>query len=614
MTPRWLFAGTAAVALLTALPASALDLCLVDDPSVCPAADGALSVGAAAMMAQTPPYQFDPPNPYANKKPKTANDIKVQQLVVFGDDHSAAALDYPLWHQVLDADRRFGKVTNYAQVGATSLEADDPSLKTEMDAALRKKGKKPRPDRFEASKKALTVVYFGHNDITQVFNLGELADRWNQASSQLDRLLNAGATDRDRRLFLVLPYDYGRTPGTTGAAATALQSFSIRWANDLTDYANAHANVVAVDFFTFSNRVLDNPTDWGLDSSSAFFNTEGVEPVNGSLMRANLSQRGHELLAALVEHYVTQGWNWSNTLAGGPETVARLNQDIDEGLIGAFAEAEARDLSLFAFPVGTAEPTFRFGEADAATSGVGLGWRIGADTAVAFVQAGGEAHGRAERDGGAVRSDSSLALSGVALVQRGEGWTAQTRLLWGEEDVVRRNFDALTGTVTRGGTDGSWLQFSQRFEGERETPAGTLRPWASVDVTRRRIDGYAMSDPYLGTARYGGAEATDVTGSFGLAFDAAPIALDAEGTTLRLSAELGYVRDLRADPYEVRVQLGENSRWTERIERPERSDVFAGFSATLQLGEATALGARYGFAHGVAGTDQAFGVSFTRRF
>lgn len=612
MIPRWLFAGPAAVALLTALPAAALELC--DNEGATPgcttgAVSDALYVSGAGKKHKTPPYQFNPPNPYAKKKPKDANQIKVKQLVVFGDDHSAADLGYPLWHQVLDADKRFGKVINFARPGATSQEADDPSLKTEMDAALQKKKKKkgkPKPDKFKASKKAATVVYIGHNDITQVFNNTELDERWNDASPQLDRLVNAGATAKNRRVFLVLPYDYGRTPGVTGAVASSLTSFSINWASHLTDYANGRARVVAVDLFTFSNRVLDDPGNWGLANADAFF--------AGTGMGAMLSQRGHELVAALVEHYFTQGWNWSNTLAGGPATVTQLNADIDNDLIEAFAEAEARELSLFAFPVGTAAPAFRFGEVDAGTSGVGFGWRVGPDTALAFVQAGGETRTRASRAGDAVRGESTLTMSGIALLQRGEGWTAQTRLLWGREDIVRRDFDATAGAVSRGGTDGTWLSFSQRLDGELETTAGTLRPFAGLEVTRRRIDGYAMRDPYLGTARYGSAEVTDITASAGLAFDAAPIAVGEGGTILRLSAEIGFVYDLRADPYRVEVRLGENSRWSERMERPKREDVFAGFSASLDLDADTSLGARYGFVRGAEGTDHAFGLRFTRRF
>jgi len=628
MTSRWLFAGTAMTALLTALPASAFDLCGAGDAtSGCTA--GAVDDALYASSAASTP--FDPPNPYATKKPKRdwpielkndpKNWISVKELVVFGDDHSAANLGYRLWHQVADDDPRVGKVINYALVGATSRESQEddnpsPSLKTEMDAALQQKKKKnaANPDIFKAGSKAATVVYIGHNDITQVFSNDELDARWNGAAPQLNRLLDAGATAKNRRVFLVLPYNYGRTPGTDGIAATFLTGFSIRWATHLTNYANGHQNVVAVDFFTFSNRVLNDPVHWGLDNANAFFNTEGVAPVEGSLMRAHLGQRAHELLAALLEHYLTQGWNWSNTLAGGPATVAQLNADIDEGLIGAFAAADARDLSLFAFPVGAREPAFRFGEADAGTSGAGFGWRVGPDTAVAFVQAGGQSEARATRAGDAVRGESALTMSGVAFLQRGEGWMAQTRLLWGREDIGRRDFDAVADAISYGGTDGTWLSFSQRFDGELETAAGTLRPFAGLEVTRRHVDGYAMRDPYLGTARYGAVEVTDVTASAGLAFDAAPIAVGDGGAVLRLSAEIGFVRDLRADPYRVEVRLGENSRWSERIDRPERRDVLAGFSASLDLDADTSLGARYGFVHGAQGTDHAIGVSFTHRF
>ncbi len=613
-----MMAGVAGVALVLGLattPAAAFEVCTDDDPTAVAACPGTVADGALAVQAKKrgrgkpKPYRFDPANPYAKKKPRDANQVRVKQLFVLGDEESVAGGSVKVWWEWQRDRGLFRKVTSLARAGATGGDTDN-DIAQQMDDLLQKKKKrknKPRPDKFRASKKALTVVQIGLNDITQVYNTSELDSRWTFAEAQLDRLENAGATAKGRKVFLILPHDVGRQPGWTAKEAAALRSFSIHWATKLTDYATPPTGgFVAVDALTFFDRVMDRPSNWGLSAATDIF--------SGSRFNAVYSEAGQKLLGALVEHYLTQGWNWANSLDPGVSTtVPQLIADIDNGLVDAYAFAAETEMPVFGFTVGdTGAPSGTAFTAGDGYRGVGIGWRLGEATGLAFVHAESVDGIRYAGRFGEERATVRGGLDGFALVHEGEGYVWTARVLWGREDVNRSRFDALSGEAVRGGTGVTSLRLGQRLETAFTVGGATLSPWLGLEFARRQVDGYALDDPYVGRVRFGDATLDERTLELGLRFAAPERPVEGLGL-LHLSGELAWVRDFSDRTVELALTEGRTRR-VETVELPSRDALRVGLSATLVRGDGLSLGADWGLVRGDAGTDQRIGFRLGYRF
>ncbi len=615
---RSMMVGVAGLALalgMTALPAEAFEVCpstgavtvdLCADPGDAPE----LAAKPKKRRAKPKPYQFNPRNPYARKKPRDANQVRVRQLIVLGDEESVAGGSIKVWWEWQRDRGLFRKVTSLARAGATGGDTAN-DIAQQMDDLLQKKKKKkknkPRPDKFRASKRALTVVQFGLNDITQVYSTSELDDRWTFMEGQLDRLKNAGATAKGRKVFLILPHDVGRQPGWDASEAAALRNFSIHWARKLSDYATPPSSgFVAVDALTFFDRVMAKPSDWGLSAATDIF--------SGSRFDTVYSEAGQKLLGALVEHYLTQGWNWANTLDPGVgTTVPQLISDIDNGLIDAYAFASETETPVFGFTVGdtgtSSGTAFTAGDG---YRGIGIGWRLGEATGLAFVHAENTDGIRYAGRFGEERATVRGGLDGFALVHEGEGYVWTARVLWGREDLTRSRFDALSGEAVRGGTEVTSLRLGQRLETAFTVGGATLSPWLGLEFARRQVDGYALDDPYVGRVRFGDATLDERTLELGLRFAAPERTVEGLGT-LRLSGELAWVRDFSDRTVALAITEGRTRR-VETVELPSRDALRLGLSATLMRGDGLSLGADWGMVRGEAGTDQRVGFRLGYRF
>ncbi len=613
-------AGFALLAGLLAMPAQAWEVCdptdaLVDGPCALPTTDS-LAAKQKKKKKKKSIYQFNPRNPYAKKKPRDANQVNVKQLIVIGDEESVAGSGTKTWWEFQRDRGLFRKVTSLARAGATGGDTAN-DIKDQLDDLLQKRKKKkkkkknkPRPDRFKASKKALTVVQLGLNDITQVFNTSELDTRWAFMRDQLDRLRAAGATAKNRRVFLVLPHDVGKQPGWTSKEASALRSFSIYWAGKLAQYATPPSNrFIAVDTLTFFDRVLANPTKWGINGAADLF--------SGTRFDAVYSEAGQRLLGGLVEHYLTQGWNWANTMDPGVSTtVAQLTDDINNGLIDAWQFATEAEVPVFGFAVGNArdeEARVGFAETPATdVQGFGLGWRLDSATALAFVHGESTTGMAYEYRRGEERAQARGGYEGLALLRQGEGWSWTVQLLWGREALTRSSADALSGQATRGETEARTLRLSQRLATSFELGSVTFAPWLGLDLARREVDGYAMDDPYVGRVRFGSATIEERTAEVGLQLTGPATVLEDVGV-LRLSGEIAWTHDFSDRTVALALTEGRTRR-VEQLELPSREALRLGLAASLVRENGLTLGADWAMVRGANGTDQQVGLRLRYRF
>ncbi len=172
--------------------------------------------GSGGAAAQS----FAVPNPYASGLGDT--DISIRRLVVFGDSYSKLKRkSWRNWSEQLRyelSNPATGKtlvtaLPAYAVSGATagSYAGSTNDLTQQVTRWL---GTAPK---FVA--RDLTLVYLGYNDIKLSPDPGDgkLAGAMLVYQAQLDRIIKAGAAGSPRRIFLVMPHDWGRSPRYVGS-------------------------------------------------------------------------------------------------------------------------------------------------------------------------------------------------------------------------------------------------------------------------------------------------------------------------------------------------------------------------------------------------------------
>ncbi|GBD42215.1 hypothetical protein HRbin39_01604 [bacterium HR39] len=412
----------------------------------------------------------------------------------------------------------------------------------------------------------------------------------------------------------MLSPDYGRYPNVSDPPTR--RTYTLDWANFLTDYGNAHVNFVPVDLFTFFERVFNEPSRFGLTNVTTPDPANAVGDHATALFYDDIhfGDKGHALIAALVEHYLSEAWDWANTLTHGPDTVAQLNRDIDDGLITAFARADERGEALFAFGSAKAETPDVVGlglrqEAGARTFGVG--WRLSPTLGVAVVQGRDTPAFRGETAGAVEGGRSDLHLGGVALVQDlGSGWGFDAALSWSREELERRRFDAFTASAVRGGTEIDGTHVRARLSGALELGGAWLRPWAGITVGRRSVDGYAMADPYVGIVRFGAVTLDERMLAAGADL-AAPLVELGPGD-LWLHGSVRFEKDFGDDSVVLRITQGRFPR-RERVSLPDRSSVQGGLGLRYAA-DGLSTGVGYAFAADAGGRDHRIGFDLTWRF
>ena len=233
---------------------------------------GALCVaGLGNAVAQS----FAVPNPYASGLGDT--DIAIRRLVVFGDSYSKLKRkSWRNWSEQLRYDLTnpaTGKalvtaLPAYAVSGATAGTYAN-STNNFARQVTRWVGTAPK---FIA--RDLTVVYFGYNDIARL--LDKDGDDLSKKAmvdygNALDRIITAGAAAGSRRIFLVMPHDWGRSPRYLALAneqPEIMRQRTVVFNTILADRAK-QSKLVGIDLFTAMECVYEQPGDFGFTNVSA---------------------------------------------------------------------------------------------------------------------------------------------------------------------------------------------------------------------------------------------------------------------------------------------------------------------------------------------------------
>ena len=103
---------------------------------------------------------------------------------------------------------------------------------------------------------------------------------WLDYGTQLDRIINAGAAGGSRRIFLVMPHDWGRSPRYVAQRPVRGHARAHRGLERIRGRARAPVLVtrlVALDLFTAMECVFNQPADFG------FTNVIQARPQGGDL-------------------------------------------------------------------------------------------------------------------------------------------------------------------------------------------------------------------------------------------------------------------------------------------------------------------------------------------
>ena len=137
-----------------------------------------------------------------------------------------------------------------------------------------------------------------------------------------------GAADENRRLFVTQLHDWSKNPGVQDSTHDQV----VAWNAYIAGIANSNPNIIAVDMYTAFERIFANPKAFG-------FNNVSTPDASRSAIDAlfhdttHFGTRGQTVIARVYEHYLTRGWEWSNTVAAGAESARRLGAEVDSGIL-----------------------------------------------------------------------------------------------------------------------------------------------------------------------------------------------------------------------------------------------------------------------------------------
>jgi phospholipase/lecithinase/hemolysin len=560
-------------------------------------------------------------NPYAADGDSTPSQLG--NLVVFGDSYSNPNQNVrpgvTVWPFRMGADT----VDIYTKGGASARDENvgwlfngtgnaDNTFKNQVDRWA--------ADAVPQKSNDLTVAFFGYNDIMEAGN--DLSVSLADYGTQVDRLIDGGVTAGDRKLFVTLVHDWSQVPRELAAVAGGAESKQGRvdqFNQGVVDLANSRKDVIAVDLRTVFDRIAADPAKYGLT------NLTTADAANSSTTALyfddqHFGNRGQDIIAQVFTYYLTRGWSWANSLAAGSEATARLQQDIDDGLVASLDQQspEAR-LGFSSFVVGDAGPHAAALTQDevatdvarghfAATrlmedrdSGVGLNYALDQGTMLGVVIS--NYRGTAESSAPLATSQAAVESDAVSIYLRNRvaGFDLATTASFSDDRHQKLDHDELVGVTSESSFGGRTSSFATTASRSLRAGPGWLQPWVNLTHSVQQVDGFTQSNPYVSDVHFSGAEVNDTLMSVGLGGRLDPLPVGEEGW-LTLTGGLSYAHGLAQGDY--RVSMREEATGfvqDETIERDPTRTVGLRLGADLAMGERFSFDAAYALGQQLGG-------------
>lgn len=572
--------------------------------------------------SEPPASPFSVSNPFAISGATSVDQVRVDDLRVFGDSYSVPSWQgTKSWSTVLRENGTARNIANYAISGAKAAAGADIAFGRQIDT-------------WQASGTAignrdLTVTYFGYNDLG-----GDLAAGRAGYRTGIDRLVAEGAASSGRRLFVTQLHDWSRNPSVAPSLAQDVRD----WNSFVAGIANGNSGIVAVDLFTVFERVFANPSAYG------FTNVSSIDRANADSTALffdgfHFGDRGQDIIARVYRHYLTRGWDWANSIAAGSNAAARLTQDLDNGRL-VLGLADAADASGRAFgftivPLGKMATEARFGDGpagpssqdparayfadakggNAAAGGVALDYGLDPTATVGLAIARYDSNQSSTRGMSAIRQDQTSDALALYWQTAQSGFTVTSRFAYLDHEMSDRAHDDLLGQSGVSQHGGSSWSLDQRIARPARIAATTLTPWASLAYQQHELAPYTATSLYTSDLRYSGANVVDVIGSVGVdvRHDGIPLGF---GRQLWLSGKVAMTSSLHRDDAEVRITEATQPGIVQReaIERDTIQRFDLSLDAVLGLAEALNLRASYGVVADESDREQRIGFHLDYRF
>ncbi|MCB9943229.1 MAG: hypothetical protein H6851_06360 [Geminicoccaceae bacterium] len=622
--------------------------------------------GAGSGGGTAPVVDFTVPNPYATYDDDNASNIGT--LTVFGDSYSDVNgknnAKFSTWAERVIHRTDGGTLDSYAKGEASANSTNvyyNPDPVTGIDA----EGDDPdntlrnQVDRYNASGHVradndLTVVYMGYNDVNMLWDdpskgVTKLTSALNDYETEIGRLVAGGATAGDRKIFLTLIHDWDSTPkelarinkqmqpgglcdtkGLTAEECAYKRQRTLEWNQRLVDIANANENIVAVDLFTVIDRVLADPSKFGFIDVTSAGGDNAVADDAQYLYFDNVHFGGHgqEIIAQVMNHYLTRGWDWANTLAAGSEAAAQIGQDIDNGLLLALSQlTDEQRLGLNSFVMGDGGIEPAAGNAGARSSfeqmrgtenapvGFGLNYAFDDNTMMGFATSNygnGSTHGN---DLQSSRVESSSQAFAFYFNTEAAGIKLRTVASYSDDNHQRTEHDGLIGATDSASFGGRTMAISQTASLPLEIGGNWFTPWINLSHTVQQLDSYTLSNPYLSDTTYKGDDVSETYATIGLTSQSRTFSFGDSGS-LQFSGRLSYSQSLALDDYKVNIRehaLGYNQ--TETIKRDQQGILGLRLGAELGISDQLSLSANYAAdKQNDADPNQSIRVGLTYRF
>ena len=569
---------------------------------------------------------FTVPNAYADFGDETAK--KIGTLTVFGDSYSAEDAvnnrDFDTWAERMVDDADNATLDSYARGSASANDTNvydggDNTFETQTNQWL------AGGPAFQDND--LTVVYMGYNDVNKLWRDADLQAALADYETELGRILTAGAGDDGRKVFLTLIHDWDSIPkeldriardqapgglcdrnGLSDDECRYKRQRTIQWNERLIEMANAHDNVVAVDLFTVVDRVLADPARFGFIDVTSVGGANAVADDATHLYFDSVHFGGHgqEIIAQVMNHYLTRGWDWANTLAAGSAATTRLGEDLENGLVlGLAALPEEQRLGLNSFVIGDgafrpaaegsgARASFEAMQGEASKdAGFGLNYAFSDDTMMGVAISN-------YRDEGSFGSDarnSRLAYEGTGVSfyfnTEASGVQLRTVASFIDDHHRRTDHDGLVGAANSATFGGETMSISQTASLPFQVGSSWLTPWAGLSHTVQQLDSYTISNPYLSDTTFEGDAISETYATIGLSGQSGTIMVGDE-SALSFTGRVSYSRSLQLDDYRVSVReaaLGYAEQ--ETIRRDDQGIFGLRLGAELAVDEQLSLSAGY---------------------
>ena len=552
---------------------------------------------------------------------ESSHRVDIGNLFVFGDSYSRLKRKrFPNWAEQLQGGDYAGNLRGFAISGAQANSASSIPFSREINNW--------RNSRIPFRSGDATVVYFGYNDIdsaTTTFNPSRAG-----YNSGMQALVGKGANSGGRKIYVVMPHDWGSTPAYNRTRqAGDLRAKTKLWDSFVKGLPSRYANTVAVDLFTPIDRVLAHPGQYG------FKNVKTADPGHSATTALydddyHFGQHGQRIIEQTMLNYMSRSAEYVNGLAMTGRLQSRRQEDVASGLrrgLAALDEAQ-QPLGLAAFPVGeSALPqTLQDGDTSRAQfsqafdpdhrdGGAGLNYALADGTMFGMTFSSyDDATDNQRRAGLATSSVRSDAIS-FYLDQKLGVFELGTDLFYSKDHHQKLEYDEVAGQHDRAGFDGRTVSLSERLGYPVHRQGMVLTPWAGVSYQMQQVDGFTIANPFVSDQTYSGTQVADTLASVGLDASLDPIALG-EGTSLTLFGGLSYTHGLIQDDYRVRIkEAAFDNAQEETIDRPQTRTLGLNLGSSLHMGNDFSLDAGLGVDHDLAtGTAEAGRIGITYRF